>query len=102
QMAGGSFDDVHTGLHRGQNVAVKMMRVFGQSDIDTLLKEFGREVFIWRKLSHPNLLPFYGLYSYKERLCLVSPWMENGHIGAFLKKKSYCSECLLSLVSLPS
>ncbi|KAJ7661734.1 kinase-like domain-containing protein, partial [Mycena olivaceomarginata] len=78
--------------------AVKMMRVFGQSDIDTLLKEFGREALIWRQLSHPNLLPFYGLYYYKERLCLISPWMENGHIRLFLKKKSYCSDCLLSLI----
>ncbi|KAJ7018999.1 kinase-like domain-containing protein [Mycena alexandri] len=97
-VAGGTFGDVYTGLLRGQSVAIKMMRVFDQSDIDALLKGFGREALIWRQLSHPNLLPFYGLYYFQRRLCLVSPWMDNGHIRAFLKKKMYCTDCLLSLI----
>jgi serine/threonine protein kinase len=49
------------------------------------LQEFGHEAIIWRQLSHPNLLPFFGLYYLENRLCLVSPWMSNGHIIAFLK-----------------
>ncbi|KAJ6561955.1 kinase-like domain-containing protein, partial [Mycena capillaripes] len=97
-VAGGTFGDVYTGLLRGQTVAVKMMRVFEQSDIDALLKGFGREALIWRQMSHPNLLPFYGLYYFQKRLCLVSPWMDNGHIRAFLKKETYCTDCLLSLI----
>ncbi|KAJ7929734.1 kinase-like domain-containing protein [Mycena leptocephala] len=98
QVAGGSFSDVYTGVLRGQSVAIKMMRVFENSDIDALLKGFGREALLWRQLSHPNLLPFYGLYYFQKRLCLVSPWMENGHIRAFLKKETYCTDCLLSLI----
>ncbi|KAJ7858072.1 kinase-like domain-containing protein [Mycena olivaceomarginata] len=98
QVAGGSFSDVYRGLLRGQTVAVKMMRVFEESDIDALLKGFGREALIWRQLSHPNLLPFYGLYYLKERLCLVSPWMENGDIRAFLKKETWDTDFLLSLI----
>ncbi|KAJ7740622.1 kinase-like domain-containing protein [Mycena metata] len=97
-MAGGSFGDVYKGLLGDQSVAIKMMRVFGESDIDALLKEFGREALIWRQLSHPNLLPFFGLYYFQERLCLVSPWMENGHMRAFLKKKLYDTNYLLSLI----
>ncbi|KAJ7822996.1 kinase-like domain-containing protein [Mycena olivaceomarginata] len=75
-----------------------MMRVFEKSDIDALLKGFGREALIWRQQSHPNLLPFYGLYYFQRRLCLVSPWMDNRHIRAFLKKEMYCTDCLLSLI----
>ncbi|KAF8188796.1 kinase-like domain-containing protein [Mycena galopus ATCC 62051] len=97
-VAGGTFGDVYTGSLHGQTVAVKMMRVFEKSDIDALLKGFGREALIWRQMSHPNLLPFYGLYYFQKRLCLVSPWMDNGHIRAFLKKERYCSDCLLSLI----
>ncbi|KAJ7873555.1 kinase-like domain-containing protein [Mycena leptocephala] len=97
-MAGGAFGDVYKGLFGGQNVAVKIMRVFEQSEIDILIKDFGREALIWRQLCHPNILPFYGLYYYKERLCLVSPWMESGHIRAFLNKEKYCFDCLLSLI----
>ncbi|KAF8145044.1 kinase-like protein, partial [Mycena galopus ATCC 62051] len=37
-------------------------------------------------LSHPNLLPFFGMYYLDNRLCLISPWMENGHVMQFLKK----------------
>ncbi|KAF7375734.1 Protein kinase domain-containing protein [Mycena sanguinolenta] len=97
-VAGGTFGDVYIGSLRDRTVAVKIMRVFEQSDIDALLKGFGREALIWRQMSHPNLLPFYGLYYFQRRLCLVSPWMDNGHIRAFLKKETYCTDCLLSLI----
>ncbi|KAJ7799288.1 kinase-like domain-containing protein [Mycena olivaceomarginata] len=62
-----------------------MMRVFQTDDVQTLLEEFSREAVIWRQLCHPNLLPFFGLYYLENRLCLVSPWMENGNIMEFLK-----------------
>ncbi|KAJ7483070.1 kinase-like domain-containing protein, partial [Mycena galericulata] len=104
-VAGGAFGDVYTGLLRGQPVAIKVMRVFEESDIDALLKRLEltldrtlAEALIWRQLSHPNLLPFFGLYYFQTRLCLVSPWMENGHIRAFLKRESYDTDGLLSLI----
>jgi hypothetical protein len=37
-VAGGSFGDVYKAVLCGQSVAVKMMRVFQESDIDALLK----------------------------------------------------------------
>ncbi len=46
------------------------------------------EAIMWSHLSHPNLLPFYGIYHPHERLgsvCLVSPWMQNGNINDYLK-----------------
>ncbi|KAJ7607025.1 kinase-like domain-containing protein, partial [Mycena polygramma] len=89
-VAGGSFGDVYKGWLENHYVAVKMMRVFEESDIGALLKEFGREALIWRQFCHPNLLPFFGLYYFQQRLCLVSPWMNNGHIRAFLKTET-CS-----------
>jgi hypothetical protein len=33
-------------------------------------------------------------------MCLVSPWMDNGHIVAFLKKEVCDTDHLLSIVSL--
>ncbi|KAJ7231484.1 kinase-like domain-containing protein [Mycena rebaudengoi] len=97
-VAGGSFGGVYGGLLCDLSVAVEVMRVFEESDIDALLKEFGREALIWRQLSHPNLLPFFGLYYFQQRLCLVSPWMENGHMRAFMKKKLYDTDYLVSLL----
>ncbi|KAJ7440163.1 kinase-like domain-containing protein [Mycena latifolia] len=85
QIAAGAFGDIWKGLVRGQSVSVKIMRLFRDADVKAALQEFGREALIWRQLSHPNLLPFFGLYYLDSRLCLVSPWMSNGHVLEFLK-----------------
>ncbi|KAJ7897798.1 hypothetical protein B0H13DRAFT_1532235, partial [Mycena leptocephala] len=93
-VAGGGFGDIHTGLFGVQRVAIKVMRVFWDSDIDAVLKTFhvgdwSRSAYLTPILSPqpcPNLLPFLGLYYSHDRLALVSPWMENGHIRASLKK----------------
>ncbi|KAF7343706.1 Adenylate cyclase [Mycena sanguinolenta] len=72
QVAAGGFADVWKGLIHSET-------------------EFYHEALIWRQLSHPNLLPFFGLYHLedtKSRLCLISPWMENGDITRYLKNDS--------------
>ncbi|KAJ7926346.1 kinase-like domain-containing protein, partial [Mycena leptocephala] len=89
QVAGGGFGDIWKGLVGGQTVAVESMRRFRDDDVKASLKEFGREALIWRQLSHPNLLPFFGLYMLDSRLCLISPWMENGHLQQFLKNAPF-------------
>ncbi|KAJ7762577.1 kinase-like domain-containing protein [Mycena metata] len=86
--AAGSFGDVWKGKIHGATVSVKIMRVYQEADVEALLQEFYHEALIWRQLSHPNLLPFFGAYyleGTKSRLCLVSPWMENGDITRYLK-----------------
>ncbi|KIM71892.1 hypothetical protein PILCRDRAFT_82369 [Piloderma croceum F 1598] len=107
-MAGGSFGDVWKGLMKGQLVAVKVVRIFEASDRAQLLKAskwqiqirgsvypiwcsqaFSYEAVTWRQLSHPNVLPFYGihhLYDNPARVCLVSPWMGHGRVTQFLKR----------------
>ncbi|KAJ7829109.1 kinase-like domain-containing protein [Mycena leptocephala] len=93
QVAAGGFGDIWKGLVRGQSVCVKVMRIFREDDVRAVLKEFGREALIWRQLCHPNLLPFFGLYYLDNRLCLVSPWMENGNVSEFLRREPNAS-CL--------
>ncbi|KAJ7767194.1 kinase-like domain-containing protein, partial [Mycena metata] len=48
-----------------------------------------REALLWRQLCHPNILPFFGVYYLERRLCLISPWMENGNIFKYLKKRPF-------------
>jgi serine/threonine protein kinase len=53
------------------------------------MQGFHHEALIWRQLAHPNLLPFFGVYflqNDRSRLCLVSPWLENGNISVYLKR----------------
>ncbi|KAF7354934.1 Protein kinase domain-containing protein [Mycena sanguinolenta] len=85
QVAGGGFGDIWKGSVGGQTVAVKSMRQFKDDDVKVSMKKLGREALIWRQLSHPNLLPFFGLYMLDNRLCLISPWMDNGDLKDFLK-----------------
>ncbi|KAJ7779207.1 hypothetical protein B0H16DRAFT_1405717 [Mycena metata] len=98
QVAGGGFGDIWKGVIRGQVVSVKIMRIFQEQEVAAALKEFSREALIWRQLCHPNLLPFFGLYYLDNRLCLVSPWMENGNIMQFLSKQSPTIGHRLSLI----
>ncbi|KAJ6571115.1 kinase-like domain-containing protein [Mycena capillaripes] len=85
-VAGGGFGDVYQGLVQGQSVCVKVMRLFRIQDIQVVLKQFGQEGLIWRQLCHPNVLPFFGVYYWDSRLCLVSPWMANGNTMEYLGK----------------
>ncbi|EEB91723.1 hypothetical protein MPER_09873 [Moniliophthora perniciosa FA553] len=62
--------------------------MYVMADVQQLLKEYLREVIVWRQLKHPNILPCLGLYyldNSPERMCLVSPWMDNGNLTDFLK-----------------
>jgi hypothetical protein len=95
----GSFGTIWKGIVRGESVSLKVARVYTQSDITSLLKGFSREAIIWGQLTHPNLLPFYGIYyldADHSRVCLVSPWMELGDIVSFLR--SHSSADRLSLI----
>ncbi|KAF8207498.1 kinase-like domain-containing protein, partial [Mycena galopus ATCC 62051] len=104
-VTGGGFGDIWKGLVRGHSVCVKVMRVFEVLNVAAVLKEFGREAAIWRQLWHPNVLPFFGVYylenpddSPDSRLCLVSPWMEAGHIMKFISTTEPTFEERLSLI----
>ncbi|KAK7001927.1 kinase domain-containing protein [Favolaschia claudopus] len=98
QVAGGGYGDIWKGLVREQSVCVKMLRIFQESDIAIAVKEFGAEALIWRQLCHPNVLPFFGLYYIEQRLCLISPWMENGHIMEFLRANSPDTQKRFSMI----
>ncbi|KAF9062118.1 kinase-like protein [Rhodocollybia butyracea] len=54
-------------------------------------KQFLHEALVWRQLKHPNVLPLLGVstdvFLPSESFCLISPWMSNGDIVAYLKKK---------------
>ncbi|KAG6844230.1 hypothetical protein H0H93_016582, partial [Arthromyces matolae] len=59
----GGFSDVYKGLYRGSPVCVKVVRMFQTSDRSAVHKVFYREAVLWGQLSHPNILPFMGIYS---------------------------------------
>ncbi|KAJ7651260.1 kinase-like domain-containing protein [Roridomyces roridus] len=99
-VAGGTFSDVYVASLHDQWIAVKEMRVFDSMEVEIFQEAFSKEAITWRQLSHPNVLPFYGLFKDSSRLCLVSPWMEHGHIRKFLRTQpAACAmDKILSLI----
>ncbi|KXN83965.1 hypothetical protein AN958_00609 [Leucoagaricus sp. SymC.cos] len=86
-VTSGHFGDIWRGKLGDKAVSMKAARLNEPSQIDHLLKNFYREAIMWSYLEHPNLLPFYGVYhmgDHFNRVCLVSPWMENGNVKEYL------------------
>ncbi|KAF9457681.1 kinase-like domain-containing protein [Collybia nuda] len=96
-VTAGSFGDIYRGSLQQQQVCLKVIRIYQASRVDYILKRFSQEVILWGQLSHTNLLPFYGLYRFRSRLCLVSPWMDNGDINSYLEKNPDANRILLAL-----
>ena len=102
RRATGGFADVYKGrCFAEDHIAIKVFKMPLPFNINSLnsLRSFGdhfqsllREFITWRQLSHPNLLPFYGVHFLKDtletRFCLVSPWMENGNVVEFLARRN--------------
>ncbi|KAF8333355.1 kinase-like domain-containing protein, partial [Amanita rubescens] len=87
-VGGGYFGDIFEGKHRGQVVALKLLRKADSSD--NLL--FYREALIWRSLKHKFILHFFGIYELGmgtvSRLFLVSPYMKNGTLIRWRQKEN--------------
>ena len=106
----GGFGEVWCGTWGCEKVAVKVMAITGTADPKKLKKvrmliltrnlgikltsvqQLSKEAIIWKQLKHRNLLPLYGVcasitltgFEYR-RPCLVSPWMKNGDVCAFVR-----------------
>ncbi|KAF9647908.1 hypothetical protein BDM02DRAFT_2472123 [Thelephora ganbajun] len=58
----------------------------GELTITYHLQRFCKEVPVWKRLNHPNILPFYGVSMDKNQFCTVFPWMKNGNVLTYTRK----------------
>ncbi|KAG8692025.1 hypothetical protein FRC09_011481 [Ceratobasidium sp. 395] len=93
--------------HPHERVAMKRLRMFGNCDSEparkvwctwprlvridithtNLTQELIREVRLWSKLSHPNILEFYGLYDAGGMsIYMIAKWMPHGSAPDYLQK----------------
>lgn len=93
------------GEHRGRPVAIKHLRVKTKDDFGKIFKvsnctrsatlwlltystsqRLCREVIIWKRLSHPNVLPLLGVSVSKnpQYFRIVSEWMPNGNVTEYV------------------
>ncbi|KAH0586823.1 hypothetical protein H2248_005670 [Termitomyces sp. 'cryptogamus'] len=86
----GYFGDIYKAYHKGKPVCLKIVRLYHKSSQAQFHKAFSREAVIWAQLSHPNILPFYGIYFLsdpRKSFCLVSPWISRGNVLEFLTEE---------------
>ena len=110
----GRFGEIYKGHSRNQAICLKIIKVNGKAQIKHLIKvnlfdafndrkcltsqAVSKEALLWGHLSHPNILPFYGIYHLGDargRISFISPWMENGNVTEYLKRHPLANRLLL-------
>jgi len=114
-VTSGSFGDVWEGICNDKRVAIKALRVYKRDDIQNVRKVshhiqyylspappvdcrhqvFCKEVVIWKRISHPNVVPFLGVSEAPTPLCMVSEWMPNGNVRDYVGKNPEASRLQL-------
>ncbi|KXN84543.1 hypothetical protein AN958_12354 [Leucoagaricus sp. SymC.cos] len=94
-IAEGGFGNVHQGVDT--SMCVKVMKRLDPGALTPWIKE----LILWAHSSHPNVLPFYGVFVQGGRdspqTCLVSPFMKNGNLRDYAPRLSQKSR--LPLIS---
>ncbi|KIM73779.1 hypothetical protein PILCRDRAFT_828831 [Piloderma croceum F 1598] len=93
--AHGGFADVYIALwHREQatplKVAVKVLRSQSEDEDDRgkRNKRLRRELKVWQRLNHDNVLPLYGTTSdFGPYSSMVCPWVDNGSLSKYLERR---------------
>ncbi|TFK31344.1 kinase-like domain-containing protein [Crucibulum laeve] len=86
-VTAGHFGEISKGCFRGQALCLRVIKLYRKSHVESLLKACSKAAILWGHLSHPNVLPFYGIYHLEDNhrhICLISPWMDNGNITQYL------------------
>lgn len=118
-VAYGGFADVWEGTLGSDKVCIKMLRIYnGNTNTQkrplavctirnfvhvaklalTLSKPFYGEAVVWKRLRHPNVVPFLGVTT--TPLQLVSRWMPNGTLTEYVSANPQADR--ISLVGVPS
>ncbi|KAG6845132.1 hypothetical protein H0H87_000368 [Tephrocybe sp. NHM501043] len=94
-IASGNYADIYKVTFQDEATCFKVIRVYQRSLVEHMAKVYAREVIVWGQLSHPNILPFYGLSKFRSRISFVSPWAENGHLSDYLARNPDADRILL-------
>jgi serine/threonine protein kinase len=116
-LTSGGFADIWLGKYKGRAVALKVLRIYGGDNIKLVkkvrslahiltmgsncnLQSFCREAVLWKRLSHPNILPFLGVSTTLFSLCMVCEWMGNGNVMRYLKRNPAANRLHLVLAGV--
>jgi len=99
--AQGGFGDIWKGTWRRDSddckVAIKVLRSrTDDPEVEAKMhKRLRRELNVWQRLNHENILPLLGIVSdFGHYTAFVCPWLENGSVRRYLDR---CG-CILSMM----
>ncbi|KAN0080140.1 Protein kinase-like domain containing protein [Tylopilus felleus] len=107
-VAAGGCADIYTGtlfrVHRTAikifQVAIKAIKVYAAEDNrPKKTKRLRREIMVWMKLKHGNVLPLFGTASgFGQFPAMVCPWLENGALTSYLGRFDLGIRQVLALI----
>ncbi|KAF8710860.1 Guanine nucleotide exchange factor for Ras-like small GTPases, partial [Rhizoctonia solani] len=92
-VAEGGTADIYEGHWVGDEKV--MLKAIRHVESGSATRRFRREVDIWRRLEHKNILRFYGICYIGPRLFAVAPWAEGGSLHMFIRKNVECDRMRL-------
>ncbi|KAF9789396.1 kinase-like domain-containing protein [Thelephora terrestris] len=66
--------------------AVKSLRVYEEDPVDKINKKYCKEVIVCKRVRHRNILSIEGVAPRLFEFCMVSQWMEHGHILDYVNR----------------
>ncbi|KAG8917258.1 hypothetical protein FRC01_002581, partial [Tulasnella sp. 417] len=82
----GAFGDLFTGTHPTEGkLALKRPR--GDSYNAKIVAAIEIEASVWKRLRHPRILQFLGVYTIDDSVYFVSPYAENGSLPEFIQRR---------------
>lgn len=92
----GTYSNVYHGKYKGQKVAIKEIRAVGVKRVTD--RKFQRELQIWWKLRHTNILPLFGYIDEDDSIqtynALISPWIAGGNAAEYIRGEVSASQRL--------
>ncbi|KAF9790828.1 kinase-like domain-containing protein [Thelephora terrestris] len=86
-IAPGDFGDAFEADLDGKKACIKTLRSYAQDTSGDVKRIFYREVIVWKRLQHPNIVPFLGVPTkIPPPYEIVFDWMENGTLIDFVAK----------------
>ncbi|KAG8712194.1 hypothetical protein FRC09_020133, partial [Ceratobasidium sp. 395] len=98
-ISSGGFGDIYRcRLKDGTHVAVKTIRLYGDSSEQDrkILKHAAHEVYAWSKCKHPNVQPLLGLAMFRGLIGMIAQWESNGSMPQYLERHAEADRCIMS------
>jgi len=84
-VASGGTTDIWRGGWNNRQVALKAFRIYPFQDLQEAKKVLWKQVPIWKRLVHENVISFHGVDTSIFQLALIYDWGQNGNITQYLE-----------------